>query len=289
MRYIIYLTLLSCFFSCKESENSKILRLVNKWTNKSIVFPTDTSLVIFGDSLKYKYNSKDRKYAIVTYIDSLGCMSCKLQLSEWKKFIKVLNSNSEKPVSCFFFFNTDDKEKLIGLFKRTNFDYPICIDKNDLFNKQNHFPSEMAFQTFLIDKNNKVVAIGNPVHNPKVRDLYLNIILGKKNIEETNMPQTIASLSEVNIDMGEFDWNKKQEKEITISNTGNIPLAISDMTTSCGCTTVEYTKEPIMPKKSEILKIIYKAEHPEHFNKTISVHCNAPTSPIQIKVTGNAK
>lgn len=145
------------------------------------------------------------------------------------------------------------------------------------------------FQTFLLDKDNKVVAIGNPIHNPKIKELYLNIISGKKDLRKTNAPQTAASLSEVDIDMGEFDWNKKQEREITISNTGNVPLVINDVTTSCGCTTVEYTKEPIMPKKSGILKITYQAEHPEHFNKTVSIHCNTPTSSIQIRVTGNAR
>lgn len=286
---LIYLLLLFFLFSCKDSKKNNITRLVNEWENKSIIFPADTSFISYKKCISENYKLKHKKYAIVTYIDSLGCMSCKLQLSKWNELIKELDSISNRTVPCLFFFHTKKENELMLLFRRDHFIYPVYIDKNDIFNKLNNFPSEMAFQTFLIDKNNKVVAIGNPIHNPKVKELYLNIISGKKDVRKTNAPQTTASLSEVDIDMGEFDWNKKQEREITISNTGNGPLAISDVTTSCGCTTVEYTKEPIMPKKSGILKITYQAEHPEHFNKTVSIHCNTPTSPMQIKVTGNAK
>lgn len=38
----------------------------------------------------------------------------------------------------------------------------------------------MNFHTFLLDKDNKVLAIGNPIHNPKVKELYLKIIQGEK-------------------------------------------------------------------------------------------------------------
>lgn len=286
---IIGLFTLGLFLSCKESERDHIARLLHEWENKSIIYSSDTSFVSYGRHSIQKYDMKHKGYAIVTYVDSTGCMSCKLQLLEWGKLIETLDSVSNGTVPCLFFFNPKNKKDLIGLLKRTRFSYPVCIDENDSINKLNHFPSDMTFQTFLVDKDNKVVAIGNPIHNPKVKDLYLNIISGKKNIEKTDTPQTTISISEVDIDMGEFDWNKKQEREITISNTGNVPLVINDVTTSCGCTTVEYAKEPIMPKKNGILKVIYQADHAEHFNKTISVHCNTPTSPIQIKVTGNAK
>ena len=36
----------------------------------------------------------------------------------------------------------------------------------------------MAFQTFLLDKDNKVLAMGNPILNPKIKELYLKIIRG---------------------------------------------------------------------------------------------------------------
>lgn len=289
MKTVLLFLLVLIISSCKESEQDRITRLVSEWEGRIIRYPSNAELVSIGKDSIPMSNLRNTDYTIVSYIDSIGCMSCKLQLPEWELFIKSLKTSSENQMSCLFFFHPNDENSLIRLLHRTRFSYPIYIDRNDVFNKLNNFPPDIMFQTFLVDKNNKVVAIGNPIHNPKVKELYLNIISGKKDLRKTNTSQTTASLSEVDIDMGEFDWNKKQEREITISNTGNGPLAISDVTTSCGCTTVEYTKEPIMPKKSGILKITYQAEHPEHFNKTVSIHCNTPTSPMQIKVTGNAK
>ena len=64
---------------------------------------------------------------------------------------------------------------------------------------------------------------------------------------------------------------------------------IQDITTSCGCTKVEYSKEPVRPGSKLELKVIYEAEQSERFNKTVTVYCNSKNSPIHLKVKGNAK
>ena len=47
----------------------------------------------------------------------------------------------------------------------------------------NKFPQDITFQTFLLDQDNKVKVIGNPVHNLAVRDLYLKQIAGVQHKE----------------------------------------------------------------------------------------------------------
>ena len=37
------------------------------------------------------------------------------------------------------------------------------------------------------------------------------------------------------------------------------------------------------------LEVIYKAEHPEHFNKTITVYCNIESSPLVLKIMRDAE
>lgn len=56
--------------------------------------------------------------------------------------------------------------------RQDGFDYPVCFDEMDEFNHLNLFPRDMMFQTFLLDKEDKVVAIGNPVQNPKIKVTY---------------------------------------------------------------------------------------------------------------------
>ena len=73
-----------------------------------------------------------------------------------------------------------------------------------------------------------------------------------------------------------------------MTNTGNGLLVILDIITSCGCTKVEYSKEPVRPGGTLEVKVIYEAEKAEHFNKTVTVYCNVENSPLRLIVKGNA-
>lgn len=291
---ILYL-IITCFIggillaSCRESKQDKMMHLVKKWNDKTIVFPQQMTFTAFrGDSVvecKKKYST----YAIVTYVDSIGCMSCKLKLSEWGDFMSIVDSISKRQVPCLYFFHPKKKSELISLLKRTRFTYPVCIDENDSLNILNGFPSDMMYQTFLIDKDNKVLAIGNPVHNPMVKDLYINIISGKQPESTKKQRKTEVIISENLIDLGEFFLTIPQHCTFTLKNVGDDLLVIDDVITSCGCTSVVYSREPVQPGKSLDLAVTYKADHPEHFNKTITVYCNVLDSPLQLKITGDAQ
>ena len=95
-------------------------------------------------------------------MDSAGCTSCKLQPQMWKKFISMLYSGNGEEIPVLFFMHPKNREELIALLENSYFNHPVCIDEDDAFNRLNHFPSDMSFQTFLLDKDNKVVVIGNP-------------------------------------------------------------------------------------------------------------------------------
>ena len=79
----ILFTLLFVLFSCQESEKERISRLVKEWDGKEIVFPDRSVFTIQGrDTVSCP--SGNSPYKVLTYIDSLGCASCKLQLPRWK-------------------------------------------------------------------------------------------------------------------------------------------------------------------------------------------------------------
>lgn len=261
---------------------------MNDWSGKEVVFAAKMSFSILGEDT-LAYIIPQSSYKIITYADSIGCMGCKLQLKDWQHFIEELDTIKGNQIPVLFFFHPKDTKELISILKEANFPYPVCIDEKDAFNKLNKFPDEMMFQTFLLDKDNKVVAIGNPVHNPKVKELYLNIILGDKEPNQGVKDQTTVVCSNTIANLDKFDWHQEQKATFTLTNTGNRPLVITDATTSCGCTTVEYKKEPVRSGNSVELKVQYKADHPEHFDKTITVYCNAETSPIKLRIMGSAE
>jgi hypothetical protein len=274
-------------FSCKETDKDLIIKLVNEWEGKEILIPSQTLFISYGDSLIPKDRSH-KDYTVITYVDSIGCISCKLQLNKWKEFMYELDSIAKNNISYLFIFHPKkrDNKELIDLLKRTHFIYPVCIDESDSINKLNHFPSDIMFQTFLVNNDNKVIAIGNPIHNPKIKELYKNIISGNDIFDEE---QETTVIFDNYLDMGTFDWKKEQMTESVLQNSGRNLLVVEGVSTSCGCITVEFSKEPVQPGENLTLIVKYKAENSGYFNKTVAVYCNTKDSPIQLKIVGNAK
>ena len=271
LRLVLGLCVCLLVSSCEESEKERLSRLVIEWEGKEILFPTHSTFTIQGkDTVDFQF--QDAEYKVVTYVDSIGCTSCKLQLHRWKEFLSEVDSLTNGNVSFLFYFHPKDMKELRYLTRRDAFTHPVCFDEKDEFNQLNHFPSEMMFQTFLLDERNRVVALGNPVLNPNVKELYLNLIRGGVQTSSTNT-LTEVTINNVVMDLGRFPMSEKQESGFVLTNTGNNLLVIQDITTSCGCTKVEYSKEPIRPGGTLKVKVIYEAEQKGYVNKSVKVYC----------------
>lgn len=275
--------------SCGNQKKENIEVLLQTWREKEVLFPKDLTFTIKGkDTVDFSLSGK---YKILTYVDSIGCISCKLQLDKWKTWMEEVNSENMDSVKFLFFFSPEKRKKFLETLKYENFIHPVCIDDKNKLNQLNHFPSDMTFQTFLLDQDNKVLAIGNPIHNPKVKELYLKIIKGETIGQEDKSKQIVtkADVDKSFIQMGSFDWQEEQKAAFTLKNAGNKVLVIQDIVTSCGCTTVSYSKKPVQPGKEVTLEVAYKAEHPGYFDKTVTVYCNAESSPLKLRINGNAQ
>ena len=286
LTWILGLCVCLLMASCSESDKERLSKLVNEWEGKEILFPAHSTFTIQGkDTVDFEF--KDAEYKIVSYIDSVGCTSCKLQLHRWKDLVAEVDSLTNGSVSFLFYFHPKDIRGLRYLTRRDAFTYPVCFDEKDDFNRLNHFPSEMMFQTFLLDKENRVIALGNPVQNPKVKELYLGLVTGSSSFKSSSQ-NTQVSVNQIELDFGIFPKEEKQEGSFVLTNTGNGLLVIQDIITSCGCTKVEYSKEPVRPGGTLKVKVIYEAEKAEHFNKSVTLYSNAGNSPLRLTVKGAA-
>lgn len=286
MKSLICIWIALCFIGCGNSEKKEVLELVKEWNGKEILFPTESFTTVLGkDTFMMEENPE---YKVVVYTDSVGCTSCKLQLHRWMELMHEVDSLAKGRVSFLFYFYSERKNESNDIFHRFNFVYPVYWDEKNEFYRLNRFPSDITFQTFLLDKNNKIIAIGNPVHNPKIKDLYMNIIQGKAASESEGI-RTKINIKSTDLSLGAFDWQQEQTVEFILENTGERLLVINDVLTSCDCTTVGYSKEPVHPKDSVALSVTYMAEQPGRFDKIIKVYCNADSSPILLRITGEAK
>ena len=208
MRTIVGIICIVLFTACSDSREEAVYRLVKEWTGKEIKFPERSVFTVQGkDTVDFTFH--EAEYKVLVYVDSVGCTSCKLQLDRWKKVIKEMTEETGQDIPFLFFFHPKDMKELRYLTRRDSFTYPVCFDEDDELNDLNRFPSDMTFQTFLLDKDNKVVSVGNPVHNPKVKELYLKHIMGNRN-DSMDSPKTSVELLETEKDFGTIPLNEKR-------------------------------------------------------------------------------
>jgi hypothetical protein len=69
-------------------------------------------------------------------------------------------------------------------------------------------------------------------------------------------------------------------------NTGDEPLIISKVSSSCGCTIPKKPKEPILPGKTGVIEVKYDTNRVNPIRKTITVLSNAETPTIALKIKG---
>lgn len=60
-------------------------------------------------------------------------------------------------------------------------------------------------------------------------------------------PEILSSRADTLIDMGALSSGEVVQYDARLRNADSVPLVIKDITTSCGCTSVEYDKQPIAP------------------------------------------
>ncbi len=279
----LIILLLTIFLSaCQDKQKEIITLLVKEWQGKQILFPENMVFTRFAsDTTNFVIPTSD--YKVLVFVDSIGCTSCKLQLSRWKEFIRYTDSISQKNIPFLFFFQFDDQWEIHSLLIRENFDKPICLDRSDSLNQLNHFPKDIRFQVFLLDKNNKVVVIGNPVHNPNVKELYLEEISRKQPVAPI---QTTVKVEKESLLLETIPLGKSKDTLSTLVNTGDQPLVIIDVTTTCGCAQTLFDKHPVQPGESLHIKVEVTPENKGLFDETITVKCNT-NQLIKLNIRGN--
>ena len=81
--FIILSIIVLFFFACTRRKNDDMTHLVKEWEKKEIIFPNNLYFTLYGkDTVQYPAHLQ---YTILSYVDSAGCFSCKLQLPMWRE------------------------------------------------------------------------------------------------------------------------------------------------------------------------------------------------------------
>lgn len=88
------------------------------------------------------------------------------------------------------------------------------------------------------------------------------------------------------IDYGEIAKGSDGVRVFEFTNTGNAPLVISKVFSSCGCTIPKKPEEPILPGKTGEIQVKYDTKKLGPIRKTVTVMSNADTPTIALKIKG---
>ena len=164
MKYIAY-SLLIVLFSCHRKEGSNKALSGKIGSFKKIILPGPN--IVAHKQLK-----------IVTYING-DCYGCVKELEKWQGF--YINDSSR--AQFLFYFSSMDTAHFFSYIKK-HFDvgFQLIYDKEEEYLTKNNIEKyDKMFQTFLLDRDNKVILIGNPLYNKKLAELYRREISKRTN------------------------------------------------------------------------------------------------------------
>ncbi|AVR44036.1 hypothetical protein C7S20_01475 [Christiangramia fulva] len=89
------------------------------------------------------------------------------------------------------------------------------------------------------------------------------------------------------IDYGEIKKGSDGLRVFEFTNTGDAPLVIEDVKSSCGCTVPKKPENPVLPGETGKIEVKYDTNRVGPIRKTVTVYSNAeePVKALKIKGT----
>lgn len=238
-----------------DSQRQEMEQLVKAWYGKTIFFPEEAVFTVYGKDT-VEAPDMNTEYKVLMYVDSIGCPRCKMKIYAWTLLSQELDSASEGAISYFIYVHPKEISQFGNMLRSAEFDKPICIDTTDMIQRLNNLPKEMLFQTFLLDRNNQVVVIGNPVYSASVRQLYKDVVRKNNDVSNPLFPSVRLRPSELNL--GIFDRKEKVEGYFQIENGSDEPVRIVGIVPSCDCIEVESEKMLLAPQEQVRIYVSYQ-------------------------------
>ena len=156
--------------SCRKARSRVSLA---RFYGKEVTIPKMPQFVMGEDSVVVDLDTIP--LLTVVYRDSKACVPCMIEhMFEYEPLIETCGWPEDKRCFPVFLFSPAKKreESVRYNLSRTRFGFPVFIDDGSFAEQNRSIPSEQGFHVFLLDKNRKVVLIGDPSHNPALMNLY---------------------------------------------------------------------------------------------------------------------
>ena len=114
--------------------------------------------------------------------------------------------------------------------------------------------------------------------------------VGQMIVPDVDSSDAVLEVADDSYDFGTVKEGEKVEHEFRFTNTGSSPLIISNVQASCGCTTPEYSKNPIAPGDQGLVKVVFNsAGQLGKQHKVITVTSNSASTNTLLHLRGEVK
>lgn len=108
--------------------------------------------------------------------------------------------------------------------------------------------------------------------------------------EEVAANLAVIEFEETVHDFGNIKEGEKVEHIFKFKNTGDVPLILTGVQPSCGCTASDYTKDPVAPGAEGTISLTFDSKgKPGPVNKTATVKANIAGGQTLISFKGNVE
>lgn len=105
----------------------------------------------------------------------------------------------------------------------------------------------------------------------------------------SNREPAKLSLTQNAIDMGTIKFDSSYALQYHLKNEGDVDLVIDTVTSSCGCSTPDLSKQVIAAKDSGLLSVNYKPVDTGRFTKSLVIKSNSSERFSVVTFTGIAR
>ncbi|MFW6102026.1 MAG: DUF1573 domain-containing protein [Bacteroidota bacterium] len=101
-----------------------------------------------------------------------------------------------------------------------------------------------------------------------------------------NPDQPVIKFEKATLDLGKVEYGGNATCRFEFENTGNKPLILTSVMSSCGSIAPAWPKKPVKPGEKDSLRVIYNTHSEGSFFKSVRVYSNAKNSPVRLKIKG---
>lgn len=131
----------------------------------------------------------------------------------------------------------------------------------------------MGLRTFLVDRDNRVLGVGDPAVNPQIMRLYTSILTNDSvRPQRRRMPKTSLVMFPSKMDIGRVVMGDSVVGEFHLGNYGDEPFVLDALLPSCECVTAVLSSDTIPPHSEAILRVVFREDEPiGSFERTVEV------------------